>query len=198
MAWIRMISEEEASGDLKSLYETYQAPWGSVDNVLKIHSASPKTLKPHMDLYRTIMFAPSPLTRPQREMIGLVVSATNGCHYCVNHHGDALYRLTKNKTLVKQLRSDYHEAGISDQEKLMLEFSVALTSKPQENHRIFIERLKSNDFTDEGIHDVVAITSYFNFVNRIVQGLGVDLEHYWDDQGFSNPDLPMAHDRRGE
>ncbi len=194
MAWIKVISESEAEGDLKELYEKYKAPWGGVDNVLKIHSLLPQSLKPHMDLYRTVMFGPSPLSRAQREMIGIVISVTNNCKYCINHQGDALFRLTKKKDLVQQIRSDYRKAPISDQEKLMLRFAIALTKNPQENLEERVKQLETIGFSDEMILHIVLITSYFNFVNRMVQGLGVELEPYWDEEGFSKPELPMTHD----
>jgi hypothetical protein len=48
---------------------------------MKIHSLSPRSMTAHRTLYRTLMFGPSPLKRYQREMIGVVVSALNDCHY---------------------------------------------------------------------------------------------------------------------
>jgi alkylhydroperoxidase family enzyme len=51
------------------------------DNILRIHGVNPPVLRAHFELYKTTMFGQSPLTRMQREMIAVVVSATNGCHY---------------------------------------------------------------------------------------------------------------------
>lgn len=81
MAWIRTIDESEAEGELAELYERYRDPAGGVDNVLKIHSLSPASMKAHFDLYRLLMRGPSDLGRAQREMIAVVVSAINQCHY---------------------------------------------------------------------------------------------------------------------
>jgi len=81
MAWIRMISEDEASGRLKELYDKYAEPSGTVDNILKIHSLNVKSLKTHYDLYAHLMRGQSGLSRTQREMIAVVTSAVNRCHY---------------------------------------------------------------------------------------------------------------------
>ena len=81
MAWIEMIPEEEATGRLKELYDKYTEPWGSVDNIMKIHSLNVKSMKTHYDLYAHLMRGKSDLTRVQREMIAVVVSAVNRCHY---------------------------------------------------------------------------------------------------------------------
>lgn len=81
MAWIKVIQEEEAMGRLKELYEKYAEPSGKVDNILKIHSLNVKSLKGHFDLYAHLMRGRSGLTRIQREMIAVVVSTANQCHY---------------------------------------------------------------------------------------------------------------------
>ncbi len=81
MAWIKMIQEDEAEGELKEMYDQNVEPWGGVDNILKIHSLSPESLKAHILLYKTVMYGKSPIRRPEREMIAVVVSAVNGCHY---------------------------------------------------------------------------------------------------------------------
>jgi alkylhydroperoxidase family enzyme len=81
MAWIEMIPEEEAEGKLKEAYDKLTEPWGGVDNIIKIHSLNLRSLWAHFELYKTVMYGRSPLRRPKREMIGVVVSALNNCHY---------------------------------------------------------------------------------------------------------------------
>ncbi len=81
MAWIKVIQEDEADGRLKELYDQYAEPDGSVDNILKIHSLNIKSLKAHYDLYAHLMRGRSDLSRIQREMIAVVASAANRCHY---------------------------------------------------------------------------------------------------------------------
>ena len=81
MAWIRTIDEDEAEGKLARLYARLVELWGGVDNILKIHSLNPASLQAHFDLYKVVMRGRSPLSRAQREMIAVVVSAANRCHY---------------------------------------------------------------------------------------------------------------------
>ena len=81
MAWIKVIHETEATGCLKELYTKNREPWGGVDNILKIHSLAPDTLTAHLSLYKILMHGSGELSRPQREMIAVVVSAINQCHY---------------------------------------------------------------------------------------------------------------------
>jgi len=51
------------------------------DHIIRIHGVHPASMKQHFDLYVELMRGPGPLTRIQREMIGVVASATNGCRY---------------------------------------------------------------------------------------------------------------------
>jgi alkylhydroperoxidase family enzyme len=81
MPWIQMIAEETASGRLAELYKKYQEPTGEVDNILKIHSLNVKSMQTHYELYVHLMRGRSDLSRIQREMIAVVVSAVNHCHY---------------------------------------------------------------------------------------------------------------------
>lgn len=81
MTWIKTISPAEASGDLLEQYHRMHDRSGNVANILQVHSLNPAALRAHFDLYRTLMFARSELSRAQREMVAVVVSKTNGCHY---------------------------------------------------------------------------------------------------------------------
>ncbi len=82
MTWIKMIEEEKAEGKLKKLYKKMANPTNQkVANVLKVHSIKPDILEAHFNLYRKIMFGKSNISRKQREMIAVLVSSVNECHY---------------------------------------------------------------------------------------------------------------------
>lgn len=81
MAWIRMIDEGDADERLKQLYAQLTSSWGGVDHIIKIHSLNPPSMDTHHKFYTTLMRGRSPLSRIQREMVAVVVSAVNRCHY---------------------------------------------------------------------------------------------------------------------
>ena len=81
MAWISVIDENEADDDLAKLYRQLIEPWGGVDNIMKIHSLHHASLDAHLQIYKTLMHGKGPLSRIQREMIAVVASSANGCHY---------------------------------------------------------------------------------------------------------------------
>lgn len=81
MPWIKVIDETEATGELKKIYESQALKAGALANILKIHSLAPRTLSAHMAFYEAVMHSPGDLSRAQREIIAVVVSSVNRCHY---------------------------------------------------------------------------------------------------------------------
>ena len=81
MAYIRYVEKDDASAELRTMYDRYADAAGRVDNILRIHGPNPPSLEAHFDLYATLMRGRSELSRAQREMIAVVVSAVNECHY---------------------------------------------------------------------------------------------------------------------
>lgn len=81
-AWIEIVPESKAEGLLKDLYDAERDPvHDRVDNILQVHSLHPETLRAHIDLYRTVLYGRSGVTRTEREMVGVVVSSINKCAY---------------------------------------------------------------------------------------------------------------------
>ena len=81
MAFIRIIDEDEAEDALRREYEEAQRRAGRVFNVLKIQSLNAPTLRQSIALYIAVMYGKSPLSRAEREMLAVVVSQINECHY---------------------------------------------------------------------------------------------------------------------
>jgi len=97
----------------------------------------------------------------------------------MTHHGAGLRRLTKNPALVEHLTRNYREAPIAPKDLAMLEYAEKLTRTPWRVTEADIEQLRQEGFSDAAILDINQIAGYFNFVNRLASGLGVDLEAYW-------------------
>jgi len=81
MAYIRYVSDAEATPELKAIYDCFRQKAGYIANILRIHGLNPPSLEAHFAYYRTIVLGPSPLSRAHREMIAVVVSSINECHY---------------------------------------------------------------------------------------------------------------------
>ena len=174
MPWIRVIDEDEAEGELQQIYQEIAGARGKVANIMKIHSLLPQTMKRHLELYLSILFGRTGLTRPQREMIAVVVSAQNRCAYCLNHHGQALNAYWKDDEKLASFQRDFHSIALGQAERAMLDYSAKLTRDPAGVTEQDIKELRRTGFSDEQILSINLITSYFNFVNRVAEGLNVE------------------------
>jgi len=82
MAWIHTIPEGEAEGELAELYARWADPeHGGVDSILKLHSLDVEGLRAHLAVYRSAMRSSAGLPKVDRELVAVVVSQLNGCHY---------------------------------------------------------------------------------------------------------------------
>lgn len=174
MAWIETIPANEAQDELKELYTQLAQKRGKISNIMQVQGLNPPAMKAHLDLYVALMFRPSGLKREQREMIAVTVSQLNECAYCVNHHAEALRFYWKDEQKLKQFLEDYRCCAISGAEKKMLDYVVQLTRDPGGVRRKHVELLQAAEFSDRDILDINLITGYFNLVNRIANGLGVE------------------------
>lgn len=82
----------------------------------------------------------------------------------------------KQEALLRALQSDHHAGELSRQDRAMLDYAVKLTRRPSEIDEGDVRALREAGFDDRAIHDICAVTAYFAFVNRIADGLGVELE----------------------
>jgi len=83
---------------------------------------------------------------------------------------------------VEQLKKDFRQAEIGREDREMLEYALKLTVEPWNMVKEDVEQLRRVGFSDADILDINQITGYYAFVNRLADGLGVELEYYWDDQ----------------
>ncbi len=177
MTHIKVIQHHEAIDRLKDIYDGLVKKRGKLAEVHKIQSLNPESIVNHMDLYLTIMFGKSPIKRYQREMIAVVVSWGNQCPYCITHHSEALNHFWKDEEKVEKLLEDFKAADISEIDKALCSYAHDLTINPGNgNFDQHCENLKALGLEDRAILDCTLVIGYFNFVNRMVTGLGVELE----------------------
>ncbi len=174
MSWIKEIDETEADDELAAIYTDLVKKRGKVANIIKVHSLNPTAMKAHMDLYMSIMFARTGITRPESEMIATVVSQANSCEYCKNHHGESLNRYWKDDDRIQALINGYGNIGLSDKDVAILDYAVKLTTNPGQMVEADVEKLREQGLDDKAILNIALITSYFCFVNRVAMGLGVE------------------------
>jgi uncharacterized peroxidase-related enzyme len=172
LAWLRVPAEADAPSGVTELYGKAIEKLGFVPNVLRVYALRPRHLELWNAFYDDLMRGQSALTREQREMIAVVVSTVNRCHYCMVSHSAYLRKLTGDPVLVEQLRTNYKYADLEVPERAMLDFAVKLTEQSAACTQADVEALREAGWADEDIMDIAEVAAMFNFTNRLASGLG--------------------------
>jgi uncharacterized peroxidase-related enzyme len=147
---------------------------GKVYNIMRVQSLHPEAMAAHLDMYLAVMFSRSGLRRAERELVAVVVSAAIRCAYCVRHHAEALKARWKDDARVAQAAEDYTQVDLSERVRALGDYGDALTRDPAAVTKGPVVRLRAAGLSARDILDANLIASYFNFVNRIAKGLGVE------------------------
>jgi uncharacterized peroxidase-related enzyme len=99
----------------------------------------------------------------------------------MTHHAAGLRRLTRDSELVERLQDDFRRAPLSEADRAMLDYAAKLTLEPWSMQEEDVIALRQADFSDAAILDINQVTGYYAFVNRLADGLGVELEAFWDE-----------------
>jgi uncharacterized peroxidase-related enzyme len=176
MAWIRAPGVDEVGGRAKQVYERILRERGHVANIFQAQGLEPDTLEDHVSMYEHLMIDPGPLTREEREMVAVVVSAANRCAYGAVHHSEALEAVEKDPEALRKLLREFSTKHESPRNKALLAYAAKLTLDPKDITQDDIKDLRDAGLTDAEILRANLIASYFNFSNRIALGLGVEIE----------------------
>ena len=190
-AWIEMIADEDADDTLTSVLELARTPHGTVDNVMRVHSLRPSTMKGHVVLYRSVLHDPgNRIPAWLQETIASYVSMLNGCDYSLaNHWANARHLIGNEERAVairKALERRRPDLVFSGRQYAMLEYAEKLTLQPHEMVENDVAALRDSGLDDGCILEVNQIIGYFNYANRLLNGLGVTTEG--DVVGFYSDD----------
>lgn len=193
-AWIRMIPLEEATGKLKEMYQRVTTPHGTVDNVMKAHSLRPHTMEGHLVLYKNVLHNPeNTLPFWFLEVVASCVSLANQCDYSLTHHFANAKRLindeVKAKAVWEALSNEAWTTAFSAKEAALLAYAHKLTVAVSGMKQEDIEGLRQAGCDDGEILEVNQVCAYFNYSNRLLNGLGVttqgDVIGYYKDASAS-------------
>ena len=177
-AWIKMINDEDASEELLDVLKLARTPHGTVDNVMRVHSLRPNTMRGHVVLYRAALHDDAN-TIPMwfQETISSYVSMLNDCPYSLaNHWANAKHLMgddAKADKVEAALRARTPESVFEGAELALLQYTEKLTLRPGEMVQADVEALKAAGVDDGEILEANQIIGYFNYVNRCLNGLGV-------------------------
>ena len=185
-AWIEMVTDEAASPELRAALDEARTPHGTVDNVMRVHSLRPSTMRGHVKLYRAALHDDAN-TVPTwlQETIASYVSTLNDCAYSFsNHMANARHLMLASNAgdqafadrAEAALKADRPETVFDGKALAMLCYARKLTLRPGEMVEADLEPMREHGVDDGEILEINQIIGYFNYANRLLNGLGVTLE----------------------
>jgi len=180
-AWIRIVQPENANEELQQVYEKAKSPHGTVDNVMKVHSLQPKTMLGHLQLYKSILHNPD-MTLPVwfLEVVASYTSIINNCAYSLTHHFKNARRLIGDEGRADEIYTclTKGEPGevFDGKELALLEYAAKLTANVGGMIPADAQHLHDAGCNDREILEVNQVVAYFNYSNRVLNGLGVTMD----------------------
>lgn len=164
---LKIEPETELSAPMQAYFDKCQEKLGLIPNVLRAYAFNSAKLEAFVAFYNDLMLAPSGLTKLDRELIAVAVSAVNHCYYCLTAHGAAVRQLSGSPELGEQMVMNYRAAELTEKQVAMLDFAVLLTERPDTIVEDDRQALRDAGFTDRDIFDIAAVASFFNMSNRL-------------------------------
>lgn len=168
---LRVPEEESLAKDIQELYAQNREKPGFVPNVFQAYALRPDQLRGFVALYNAIMEADSGLTKAEREMIAVTVSAQNHCFYCLVSHGAMLRIRAKDEVLADTIASNYRSADLTPRQRAMLDFALKLTIASSSVTDADIDDLRAHGFSDEDVMDIIQTAAFFNYSNRVASAV---------------------------
>jgi uncharacterized peroxidase-related enzyme len=164
-------NEQTLPDDVTTLFDKLRHKPGFVPNVYRAYSLRPQQLRGFIALYDSIMTEESGLTKAEREMIAVAVSAQNHCFYCLTAHGAVLRVRSGDEVLADTIAANYRAADLTPRQRAMLDLAVKITTASDSISDEDIASLRDHGFSDEDIMDIVQTAALFNYSNRVASAL---------------------------
>lgn len=181
IAWVQVIPQAEAQGDLKDAYDTVKDGDGNVENLYLAMSQTPKAIKPADDLYLALLHNPdNPLAPWLSELVSTYVAILCDCNYAAANHGKNyctyLGDPAQGEHVLAALRAENWEQSIKDPAvRAALRYTRKLSLEPGLVNAEDIADLRRAGYCDKGISYIVQLVSSFAYWARMINGLGTQL-----------------------
>lgn len=144
--------------------------------LLEVFKRFPEPSRPLIEFHEVVLRGTSPFSEMERELIAGYVSFLNRCKYCRAVHAAAAERLGAPVGLVARLAAEEDLISAPDKLRSVLLLARKLTLEPHSPTKAEADAVFAAGWGEEGLFHAVAITALFNFMNRLVEGLGIELD----------------------
>lgn len=160
--------------DTQAYFDLCADKLGLIPNVLKAYAFDMDKLSSFTAMYNEMMLGKSGLSKLEREMIAVVVSAVNKCWYCQVAHGAAVRALSGDPALGEALVMNYKVAPLDPRTRAMLDFATQVTRASAEIEEPDRQVLRDHGFTDRDIWDIASVAGFYNMSNRVASAVGME------------------------
>jgi uncharacterized peroxidase-related enzyme len=172
-AWIAVPPSEGLPSEVVDEIGGISEQIGFVPNIARLLAVTPSHFVGWWRYFDDLMRGPSGLSKTQREMIAVVVSAESHCPYCETAHAAALRLRTKDPEFVDRLAVNYRHVALNPRDRAVLDFAVKLTKTPDDCGRDDLARLREVGYTDQDILHIIEVTAIFNYNVRLATATGL-------------------------
>jgi uncharacterized peroxidase-related enzyme len=166
-SWFPVPDDAELPSDLRGLFAKARERLGFVPNVFRVYAFRPRRLSAWFSHYRQLHEPTEHLSAADREMVAVVVSAANGCLYCLVAHGAALRQELGDPVLGERISYDWRRAALDRRQRAICAYAEKLTLRPREVDRADLQSLLDVGLTLEEAWDVAEIAAMYNLTNRM-------------------------------
>ncbi|RPI62459.1 MAG: peroxidase [Lysobacterales bacterium] len=159
-------------------------------SLIDVFKAFPATSTPLIEFHEVLLRGPSPFTGAERELIAAYVSGLNRCRFCHGVHTATAERMGVEPGLLPRIVRDGGFEGVADKLQPVLLLARKLTLSPSSVTKADADAVLAAGWDDTALYYAVAVTALFNFMNRLVEGLGIEL-----DPGYVGPASERLADR---
>ena len=145
-------------------------------SLLNLFKMFPETSKPLIEFHEVLLRGSSPFTEAERELIASFVSGLNRCRYCEGVHTATAELLGVPRDMIRSALDGIEASPVSAKMKPVLRYAEKLTRHPDSLTRADADAVFAAGWDDTALYHAVAVTSLFNYMNRLVEGVGIELD----------------------
>ena len=175
--------EAELDDGTRGYFARCREKIGFVPNVFRAYTVRPERFRKYQSYRNDLMRSEQGLSETEREMVAVVVSCANRCHYCLVAHGAVLRQLTGDPAFGDTLALNYRAAELSPRHRAMLDFAWKLTLTPNDVGDADRRALAEIGLAEAEIFDLVEVAAFYNMSNRFAIGLGIEPNREYYGQG---------------
>ena len=177
LSYLQKPSEDEIAPELQAIFDQHTEAQlktnGFINNLFKVLPLNAAQYKGFLEFkYSLFNDETCYLSTIDKEMIGLVVSSTNNCSYCLTSHSDVLRGLTNDARWVDLLTYNYRSATLTEKQRVLCDYAYRATRYPNELTTKEVDFLRAAGFNDHEVLEAAYVVGFFNYTNRWVSTIG--------------------------